>query len=394
MSGNSTSPFITTGDQASRVPYATLLSVTWVTSGLCVILVLTRLAIHLKFARRLHLDDGLAVLALCFLLANSVVTTLMAHPMYDIILLSVGALDPAPDFMERSTFYLKCQFASTMLFWSCLWAVKSSFLAFFWRLTHQIPTLRRLWWVAMAVTVVSYIGCVITYPVSCTSFILGACETPYNIHISLISLRYSTAVDISTDAMIMVIPILLTWRLQMSIQQKFGLAAVLSLGIITIVFSAIRIIVTNPGSAVHPEISWLACFSALESGVAVVVVCLTSFRVLFTQMRQQSSNRGYIPQGPSDIPRYGRGSKAAAKMSIDSKKTSSRMRSIPLGSMGEEDVKLTTYKNSAMVTSAGVEEHEGASNASERDWNDRTSQERILSTDGIRVHTSWRVTNS
>nr|OQO11424.1 hypothetical protein B0A51_16348 [Rachicladosporium sp. CCFEE 5018] len=392
MPSNTTSPVVTTGDQASRVPYNTLLSVIWVTSGLCVILVFTRLAIHLKFARRLHLDDGLAILALSFLLANSVVTTLMAHPMYDIILLSVGALDPGPNFMERSTFYLKCQFASTMLFWSCLWAVKASFLAFFWRLTHQIPALRRLWWAVMALTIVSYIGCVVTYPVSCTSFVLGACEVPDKIHLSLISLRYSTAVDIMSDAMIMVIPLCLTWRLQMSIQQKAGLGAVLCLGVITIIFSAIRIIFTNPGSQVHPEVSWLALCSALESGVAVIVVCLTSFRVLFTQMRQQSSNRGYIPQGPSE--RYGRGSKAAAKMSIDSKKPNSRMRSFPLGSMGEEDVKLTTYKNSAMVTSAGVEEHEGASNASERDWNDRTSQEQILSTDGIRVHTSWRVTNS
>jgi hypothetical protein len=141
-------------------------SVVWTTSALCVILVITRLCIHLKFARGLHLDDVLAILALCFLLANSIITTLMAPAMYDLLLLSIGAIVPTPQFFANSTFYLKCQFVSTMLFWSSLWMVKASFLAFFWRLTHQLHAVRNVWWAVAVVTALSYIGCVITYPVS------------------------------------------------------------------------------------------------------------------------------------------------------------------------------------------------------------------------------------
>lgn len=148
-------------------------AVIWSLCGFCILLVSARLAIHLKFSRRLWIDDAFTVLALFILIANTIVTTLMAPPLYEILLLSAGLLIPDAGFMDRATFYLKCQFASTVLFWSCLWAVKGCFLAFFWRLTNQLTWPRRAWWVVAVITVLSYIGSVITYPVSCTSFVLG-----------------------------------------------------------------------------------------------------------------------------------------------------------------------------------------------------------------------------
>jgi hypothetical protein len=170
----------------------------------------------------------------------------------------------------------------------------------------------------------------------------------------------------------------------MNLQQKLGLGAVLCLGVITVVFSAIRVIVTLPGSTLHPEISWLASFSALESGVAVVVVCLTSFRVLVTQTRQGSSRRGYIAE-TGGTPRHARNSRGAAKISISMTRTGT----IPL----DHNLELSDYKHTAVVTVADIVEHGEGSGTSGVDWEDRTSQERIISPEGIRVQSSWRVTN-
>lgn len=100
-------------------------------------------------------------------------TTIMSPAMYELLAVSVGREQPTPSFLVRASLYLKCQFASTVLFWACLWSVKASFLAFFHRLTEHLAWPRRAWWAIVAVTMLAFITSVITYPISCTSFTLG-----------------------------------------------------------------------------------------------------------------------------------------------------------------------------------------------------------------------------
>lgn len=93
--------------------------------------------------------------------------------MYQVLNVGAGLEMPSASFMSDSSFYLKMQFALTILYWSCLWAVKACFLAFFYRLTTGLQYCRWAWYAIVVVTTVSYIGCVITYPVSCSSFTIG-----------------------------------------------------------------------------------------------------------------------------------------------------------------------------------------------------------------------------
>lgn len=87
--------------------------------------------------RRLFADDYLAIAALLILIGNSAVMTLMAPSMHEIIAVSAGVAAPPPTFLDDSSFYLELQFASTVLFWTCLWAVKGCFLVFFGRLARR-----------------------------------------------------------------------------------------------------------------------------------------------------------------------------------------------------------------------------------------------------------------
>jgi hypothetical protein len=139
----------------------------------------------------------------------------MSSAMYELLAVSVGRKQPTPAFLLRGSYYLKCQFASTVLFWTCLWSVKASFLAFFFQLTKRLTWPRRAWWAITTITALAFAGSIISYPLSCTSFTIGECRSghpcalwltavgecssPENARLSLISLRASTAVDIITD---------------------------------------------------------------------------------------------------------------------------------------------------------------------------------------------------
>ncbi|KAK3673911.1 hypothetical protein LTR78_006113 [Recurvomyces mirabilis] len=389
MSSFGGSPEVTQ-PKTNRISYTALLGVVWALTGLATSLVAARLAIHIKFGRRQLIDDTLLVLALCMLISNSIVTSLMAEPMYDLLKYSHGLLIPGPEFMTRSTFYLKCQFASTVLFWSCLWTVKACFLAFFYQLSNQTLWPRRFWWAVAVITAISYVGCVITYPLSCTSFVLGQCEKPINIYLSAVSLRFSTAVDMITDFLIIVIPLWLTIGLKMSLAQKMGLLGVLCLGVITMIFAAVRVVVTSSEGGVHPEITWLALWSGIETSVAVSVACMTSFRVLFTQLRHGSSYRSR--SGPSN----GHGIGTPNIRSSSGPKKSWRSGTKELDSMTDPSVEMENFarQKHARTVCVGAEEVEGEGGLVERDWPETASEERILPPESIRVQKTWKVSNA
>ena len=67
--------------------------------------------------------------------------------------------------------------------------------------------------------------------------------------------------------------------------------------------SIVRIIVTNT-DGVHPEVSWLALWSSIESSVAVIVACLVSFKALLTQ---RSRNKTGSNGGGRYYQKYGNG---------------------------------------------------------------------------------------
>jgi hypothetical protein len=159
----------------------------------------------------------------------------------------------------------------------------------------------------------------------------GQCQQPINISRSLNSPRYSTAVDIITDLMsafalllnnsialtpfsaVMAIPLYLVFRLQMSISQKIGLCGILGLGATIVVFSVIRVTVTNT-TGQQAEISWLALWSSVESCVVIIIACLASFKVLFVSRR--GTGRYLTPQHVNSN-RQGYGNDSAGSRSND-----------------------------------------------------------------------------
>ncbi|KFZ01867.1 hypothetical protein V500_00583, partial [Pseudogymnoascus sp. VKM F-4518 (FW-2643)] len=103
-------------------------------------------------------------------------------------------------FISDTNLYIRMQFAITLVFWSCLWTVKASFLTLFYPLGNGLkldPT-----HCPAPNSPLGYIFCVISYPLSCTEFTvgtIGGCTTDRNIQLSILSLKGSTALDVISD---------------------------------------------------------------------------------------------------------------------------------------------------------------------------------------------------
>ena len=63
------------------------------------------------------------------------------------------------DFYSTTTKYLRIQFALIVLFWTCLWAVKAAFLAFYKTLFDNgfLGWQKVAWWIVVVFTFLSYV---------------------------------------------------------------------------------------------------------------------------------------------------------------------------------------------------------------------------------------------
>ena len=104
---------------------------------------------------------------------------------------------------------------------------------------------------------------------------------------------------------VIAIPLYICYQVRISLKQKLGLYSALCLGAVIIVFSVVRIIVTNT-DGIHPEVSWLALWSVIESSVAVFVACLTSFKALLVD-RQRAQTNDHSGSGGRYYQRHGAG---------------------------------------------------------------------------------------
>ncbi|KAI4086576.1 MAG: hypothetical protein LQ344_007439 [Seirophora lacunosa] len=215
-------------------------------------------------------------------------------PMFEIIAVAEGREEVTSSLQDRGAVYLKLQFAIIVVFWSEIWAVKVCFLMFYRSLFTGLPEHMRGWWLAVGLTMITYILCWGFQLGSChpipNYFILGACETPRDIHYSNASVYVATAGDIASDLMIMGLGLRLLQKLHnnRNRKEKLALGAVFSVSFIKILFAVVRVVKIGNVSAAHVNPIWLALWSMIEASVAVVVACLPSFRVLFAHGRRQS----------------------------------------------------------------------------------------------------------
>lgn len=121
-----------------------------------------------------------------------------------------------------------------------------------------------------------------------TDHLVAGCGTPEDIRRADASIKFATIADVVADVIIMILPLNLLRRLQVSTQQKFGLAVIFSLGTIIIAFAFARLgqvskatskMAKNPSTVADGPVL-LSMWSHIESSVSIVVATLPAFRYL------------------------------------------------------------------------------------------------------------------
>ena len=150
-----------------------------------------RLFIRSRVYGRLKADDGLVLLALICVLVSAMVNTAMIHRTYIFQDVQSHRMPRPPHFDDLATSFARYQWADAYLFFTAVWAIKGSFLAYYDGLTQRLTYYRRAWWCVIVLTILTYIGTLFAY-----AFLNGVrIKTEHRNE----SIKYQFSVDITTD---------------------------------------------------------------------------------------------------------------------------------------------------------------------------------------------------
>lgn len=151
--------------------------VIWVAVSTAICSALLRFFCRWRVKRQISVDDVFVFLALIILICMAILYVLVTPIMFDLDAISAGRQEPQPDLAARAAFYLKCQFAIIVMFWTTLWAVKLAILFFYKNLFNTLPKQMTLWWAVLFIVILFYLGCWGSQLASCAPiegyFVLG-----------------------------------------------------------------------------------------------------------------------------------------------------------------------------------------------------------------------------
>lgn len=111
------------------------------------------------------------------LLASGVSWQIESAGLYDQYAVSSGRKPFTADFIESDLYFLRAAIVpANILFYSCLWTVKLSFLIFFRRLFTHFRGHRIWWWCVLIFTILTWVACIADIHYECS---LGSSETIY-----------------------------------------------------------------------------------------------------------------------------------------------------------------------------------------------------------------------
>ena len=269
-------------------------------TGVALCFLVFRLYVRLKSFGKLLSDDYLVLFAYSTFLANAILWRFQLRLVYDTFPVAANQKPYTDAWWAELKQLHRSIFASIILFLSCLWALKLSFLLFFWNLGERAKDHRIWWWCVLAMTFAAWIVSVAVFPFNCyivnleyhSSWlasmhshypyldVLGHCQRPHLHRLEAHSFRISTAMDIFTDILsqsvyrptgkllanvsaVITVPVSMFWTIQLPLRTKLLLCGIFFLTIIVMIVALVRLLVT-PTGAMTNDITWTLTWSNAE----------------------------------------------------------------------------------------------------------------------------------
>ncbi|MCJ1464989.1 hypothetical protein MMC07_003604 [Pseudocyphellaria aurata] len=278
-------------DSAGRISKNVYLIAPTILFGFSVLFVIARTTIRLRYQKRLFIDDAFLFLAEICLCASVGLLYACADSLFlnEALITRPSTVVLPPDYLNRLSRSHKLDYAYIILTFTSIFAVKFSFLFFFRILVRRIHKMSVYWWVAVTVTTVAWVFCVLEPFIFCPYFDerLDSCKSDKSDASKEIGFAVMvTILDIMTDVLIIVIPVQLLWNVRIKRRQKIILGATLCLSIVMVLTAIVRISAILIGKD-QVDMVWANFWQIIENCLAVMVVCLSAFRSVFvgTQAR-------------------------------------------------------------------------------------------------------------
>ena len=213
---------------------------------------------------------------------------------------------------EGSDLGQRIHVATNFLMWIVLYSVKASFLAFIRYIFKVSDTFRRAWWAVTIFTVLTFWGILLPEFWICGSpSNLGnfrGCDEIQNVqsfYIPMSWLRF--LLHISSDILILVLPLQQTLSMRLSRAKKISVAAVFGLIIIDIISGIVRnvsiICMFYENTDVSTAVDLAIYGEVIEPCMAVIVCSLPVYRVLIPSKPRDRSPSPLLKQAANGIPR-------------------------------------------------------------------------------------------
>ncbi|KAF5657133.1 hypothetical protein FHETE_10583 [Fusarium heterosporum] len=280
---------------ARSVDKSGLIVVIWVCFSVATLFVALRLFVRWRQNRRFLADDYWISWAWVCTLTMAILQTEQMDSLWYMTYLQHGRIAYDPKELETQRAQLsKWQFPIIKMFWIILWSVKASFLSLFFRLVQPFPIIRRLWYCVAVFTALALIVSIICSVLTCSppsNYFRSSCDSPQEQWRQRFNVIFSTTVDVTSDLMIMALPIAVLPSLQLDKKKKIGLGVAFSLGVIIICVAVVRMTQVIVGDKV--DLVGLAIWGAVETATALVVGSLPALKGLLSRgIKKYTSSRG------------------------------------------------------------------------------------------------------
>ena len=193
----------------------------WGATAISAMFVVFRVFVRIKVFRKIWVDDVLVVFAWLLLLITAILWQTQIEALYIQFELLAQTVLPTPEIEHKQVVYFRSLAALIVMFYTCLFAIKLSFLFFFRRLGAKVQGQGTWWWIVLVfntatwITLIASMGwrCMLrslTYIFSKTHFgttvftidqCVAYCSRPPSLDFQHRTFVYNCAIDVITDLM-------------------------------------------------------------------------------------------------------------------------------------------------------------------------------------------------
>ncbi|MCJ1308516.1 hypothetical protein MMC25_002169 [Agyrium rufum] len=274
-------------------------STIWTFTTIGTLLTIGRFYIRYFKLKALFWDDFWHLIAYVLHLASSIALTIQAKLFFEVLAIKSGeAPRPEPDvFLNLGSTSLHYNFALSIIFWLCLYAVKASFLSLYYLILRGSGARMLLWKNVAGFTFASFWICVSSIFVECGPHLSDqlkpeVCFTPETSHRQNKLILATTIFNCTSDILIMALPIPMLYQLRLRTSQKIAVAGVFMLAWVTIAFDILRTVESFLLGSQN-----VLLYTSLETEIAVIVSALPAYRILLKSWSFQRLKNTLLPGG-------------------------------------------------------------------------------------------------